>query len=158
MGNLGAQNGLFLVFLCNSPSCCCRQNSRVKVNSTLELDLACQIRDLVSWSLSSTFVIKPFAIHSLLPLQSLLGLSFLPASLVGPSVFLTTFNYLKRDTLSLFPPRKQPEACPVSVALSQREGGRDPPQSVGCPGLPPFPSQGGAVKLVAYITQLAFSS
>lgn len=116
-------------------------------------------KELVSWSLSSTFVTKPLSFilycHCNLCLASLSFL-FSNRPLCMPHNFKLFKTWHHLFLCSLY--GNSPGACPVSVALSQREGGRDPPQSVGHPGLPPFPSPIGAVKLVAYITQLAFSS
>lgn len=76
----------------------------------------------------------------------------------GPSVFLTTLNYLKLDTLSLFPLREQPWGLP-SVCSTQPKGRREGPLAICWPSWATTISRRvGAVKPVAYITQLAFSS
>lgn len=129
LGNLDAQNGLFLVVLCKHfVSSNYRKEMRVKGNNTQVLDLSCQIRELVSRSLSSTSVTKPLCvIHSFLPLP------LLPSSFpVVLSVFLTTLNYLKCGTLPLFPLREQPWGLP-SVCSTQPKGRREGPSAVCWP-------------------------
>lgn len=60
LGNLGAQNGLFLVFLCNYfLSSYCRKKSEGQQYTSAGYQLS--NKELVSWSLSSTFVTKPLS-------------------------------------------------------------------------------------------------
>lgn len=103
LGNLGAQNGLFLVFLCNYfLSSYCRKK-KVKVNSTQVLDISCQIK---SWShglLALLLSLNPC--HSFFTATAIFAWPLFPSSSpIGPSVCLTTLNYLKHDTIYFFVP------------------------------------------------------
>lgn len=99
----------------------------MKVNSTQVLDFNCQISCLLALLLS----LNPC--HSFFTATAIFAWPLFPSSSpIGSSVCLTTLNYLKCDTISLFPLREQPWGLP-SVCSTQPKGRREGPSTVCWP-------------------------